>query len=129
MDDLFKEARDEAIKKALEKNVPENKALIESKLPENTLSVIKERIEEGETQWDLLSKMINGSLTEKFIEILLNMPDRDYARNYLKLLEHFKPKMTRIEGDELESPDMTINVQTVIINKNGEKEVIKIEDI
>ena len=103
-------------------------ALIEES---EVLPVIKERLQAGETQWDLLKRMIDGSLTERFIEVISAMPDRDFARNYLKLLEHFKPKVTRTEGAEIEKDDKDINIQMVFLNKNGETQVLdvnKIED-
>jgi hypothetical protein len=127
-DDIFEEARKESIKKAIENNIPMN-VEIQSDFKERNLPAIKERVEEGETQWDLLKKMVDGSFTERFITVMQDMPDRDFARNYLKLLEHFKAKVTRTESDGLEAPDMTINIQTVIVNEKGHKEVIQLEDI
>lgn len=127
-DDIFKQASIESAKKLIQKKNEEIKELTESQKE----SIIKRSVEilnEGETQWDLLKRMIDGSLTEKFIDIISNMPDRDFARNYLKLLEHFKPKITRQEGGQQEESDTTIYIQTVIVNEKGEKEIIDIEDI
>jgi hypothetical protein len=123
--DIFKEAMADSIKKQIENKVDDDK----KELPPGTLVEIKERLEDGETQWDLLKKMIDGSLTEKFIGILMNMPDRDFARNYLKLIEYSKPKLIRAEGAEIQQPDNTININLAVINNKGEREIISAEDI
>ena len=93
--DVFAEALSKAASAALQVNKP---VLDEHEV----LPQIKERLAAGETQWDLLKKMIDGSLTERFIEVISAMPDKDFARNYLKLLEHFKPKVTRTEIEQTE---------------------------
>lgn len=123
-EDIFKQARESAIAKQLEESIANKPALDKKEL----LPVVRERLEDGETQWDLLRKMIDGSLTERFIEVLGAMPDRDFARNYLKLLEHFKPKITRSEGGEQEIDDLTVNIQMVVVNEKGEKEIITVND-
>jgi len=128
-EDLFKEAKEYSINEELKNKMESRIASVPDKEKNELLTVIKERVEEGETQWDLLKKMIDGSLTERFIRVISEMPDKDFARNYIKLLEHFKPKITRVEEGDTETPDNIINIQTVIINAKGEKEIIKLEDI
>ena len=123
--ELFEEARQESIKAVIMKTEESETGLTEAQ-KETTLKIMKERIAEGETQWDLLKRMIDGSMTEKFIGIIDNMPDRDFVRNYLKLLEHFKPKLVRGEEDSTGREDTTINIQAVILNKAGEHEVIEL---
>lgn len=82
---------------------------------------------EGKTQWDLLKDMMDGELTEKFIAHLQALPPNDFIRNYLKLLEHFKPKLVRADEGSVEKPDTIIQIETVIINQNtGEQEIIDI---
>lgn len=123
-EDVFRESIDDAIKKQMAEST---KSLVLNN--PSLVAKIKERLEEGDTQWDLLRKMIDGSLTERFIEILMNMPDRDFARNYLKLLEHFKPKITRSEGGSESDNDLTVNIQMVVLNESGEKKVITVDEI
>lgn len=123
--ELFEEARQESIK-AVIMNTKEDETGMTADQKETTLTIIKERLEEGETQWDLLKKMIDGSLTEKFIGIIGDMPDRDFVRNYLKLLEHFKPKLIRGEDDNAVKEDTVIHIQAVILNQAGEHETIEL---
>jgi len=125
---VFEESIKNSMKEKMEAMLDEKSELPVVNNPK-VIAIIKERIEEGETQWDLLKKMVDGSLTERFINVISQMGDKDFARNYLKLLEHFKPKVTRMEGGELEQQDTTINIQTVIVNADGEKEVILIDEI
>lgn len=122
--DVFEEARKDSIKNLINKT-SEIKD-VESK--EKLITIIKERLETGETQWDLLKRMLDGSMTERFLLAMEKMSDREFVRNYLKLLEYSKPKVTRIEGGSGEVNDLTVNIQTMIINEKGEKEFIPINE-
>lgn len=128
--DPFEEARMNSIKSLIDKqssSVEEVGLTVKQK--DAIILRSKETLEDGETQWDLLKKMVEGSLTERFIQVLQGMPDRDFARNYLKLLEYYKPKITRTEGGTDEDKDITVNVQMVIMNEKGEQEVVTIEEL
>lgn len=92
------------------------------------LSEIEKRINDGESQWDVLSKMISGGFTERFMRAMNAMPDKDFVRNYLKVIEHFKPKLTRSEGVREDKPDTTINIQVLVLNEKGEKVIKKINN-
>lgn len=94
------------------------------------LAEIQRRLEKGETQWDKLKGLIENGLTERFIRVISEMPDKDFVRNYLKLLEHFKPKLVRASEGEVDKPDTIINIQTVIVNpETGEKEILDITNL
>ena len=124
-DNLFEEAQKKSMAKLLERQVA-----VTDELNKEKISIaIKERLEEGETQWDLMKKMLEGSLTEKFITIMHSMPDATFVRTYLKLLEYIKPKITRVEGSEAETNDVTVNIQTLIVNSKGEKEYVPINQL
>lgn len=125
MNDIFEQARKDSISKLINRE-----AEVKKDEQRQALAIaIKERLEEGETQWDLLKRMVEGSMTEKFIRIMMDMPDRDFVRNYLKLLEYVKPKMTRVEGGLEDDRDITVNIQTLIVNSKGEKEYVPINQI
>ena len=124
-DDLFEKARQESIKNLIKRE----EVIVSEEKKDEIKTAVSERLEEGETQWDLLKKMIDGSLTEKFIRIMLEMNDRDFVRSYLKLLEYAKPKMTRIEGGNGETNDLTVNIQTLVVNENGEKVYVPINEL
>lgn len=94
------------------------------------LAEIQRRLEKGETQWDKLKGLMENGLTERFIRVISEMPDKDFVRNYLKLLEHFKPKLVRASEGEVDKPDTIINIQTVIVNpETGEKEILDITNL
>lgn len=126
-DELFKQAREESIKAAIIIHDAETPSRI-AEMKEQTIATIKERLAEGETQWDLLKRMVDGSLTERFIEVIGEMPDRDFVRNYLKLLEHFKPKLVRGEDTSGEKQDTTINIVAVMLDKEGEQKTIELNE-
>ena len=91
---------------------------------------IQRRLEKGETQWDKLKGLIENGLTERFIRVIAEMPDKDFVRNYLKLLEHFKPKLVRASEGEVDKPDTIINIQTIVVNpETGEKEILDITNL
>lgn len=91
------------------------------------LNKIKERVEKGDSQWDVLSSMITGGFTERFMKAMVEMSDKDFVRNYIKIIEHFKPKLIRSEGGKSDLPDTTINIQTMVINEKGEKVIKTLE--
>lgn len=64
--------------------------------------------------WAELKKAIDKEHAERFNNILNSLPDREFARVYLKSLEFFKPKVIRQTGDKEIAKDTTINIQ---INK------------
>jgi hypothetical protein len=84
---------------------------------------VEKRVASGESSWDILSNMISGGFTKRFIEAMDTMPDKDFVRNYIKIIEHFKPKLIRSEGAKDDRPDNIINIQQMIINEKGEKEI------
>jgi hypothetical protein len=91
---------------------------------------IQRRLEKGETQWDKLKGLMENGLTERFMRVISEMPDKDFVRNYLKLLEHFKPKLVRASEGEVDKPDTIINIQTIIMNpETGEKEILDITNL
>ena len=72
MDELFEQARKDSIKKVIEQNININEMEVvdPSTFQNNVLAIIRERVEEGETQWDLLKRMVDGSFTERFIDVM-----------------------------------------------------------
>jgi hypothetical protein len=61
--------------------------------------------------WNQLKKAIDSEHAERFNNILNNLPDREFARVYLKSLEFFKPKVIRQSGDKQEIPDQRIQIE------------------
>jgi len=48
-------------------------------------------------QWEALGAKIVGEGAERFMSILDGLPDDDFTKNYLMILEYFKPKQQRTE--------------------------------
>ena len=61
--------------------------------------------------WKELKTAIDNEHAHRFNDILNNLPDREFARVYLKSLEFFKPKVIRQAGGQGEVVDQTINIQ------------------
>lgn len=128
-DNEKKELFEQAQKASMQKLVERQKEVVSTSQKDKVAIAVKERLEEGETQWDLMKKMLEGSLTEKFINIMHEMNDAQFVRTYLKLLEYVKPKITRVEGSGEAENDITVNIQTLIVNEKGEKEVIPMNQL
>ena len=61
--------------------------------------------------WGELREAIDNEHAERFNKILNELPDREFARVYLKSLEFFKPKVIRQAGDKKEEQNTVINIQ------------------
>lgn len=48
-------------------------------------------------EWEALGDAITGKGAERFMEILDSMDEADFTKNYLMILEYFKPKQQRSE--------------------------------
>jgi hypothetical protein len=48
-------------------------------------------------QWEALGELITGKLTDKVLKYLDSLPPGEMFDAYLKMLEYFKPKLTRAE--------------------------------
>jgi len=72
---------------------------------------------ERTVQWEALGTAISSVHTERFNAVLAQMDDETFARNYLMVLEYFKPKLARTE---IQAAVETKEVQTFSI---GGKEI------
>lgn len=50
-------------------------------------------------QWEALGESIMTTHAERFNQILDQADDEFFTRNYLQLIEYFKPKMSRQDGE------------------------------
>lgn len=48
-------------------------------------------------QWNMLSEAITTQHTDRFNRVLFELDDKDFLEAYLKVLEYFKPKLSRAE--------------------------------
>jgi hypothetical protein len=121
-------AMESSLNKLLAKSEEDKPAIVDNRAV--LLAEIKRRIEDGkDDQWAVLKNMIDTHFTERFILAMNDMSDKEFVRNYLKLIEHFKPKLIRADPGTTEVPDNVIHIETMIINERGEQEIIDITSL
>jgi len=132
--DLFKEGLIKSVaKKALSDQITNDKADNQPEennkvISEEDYEKIKSMADEGATDWDVLKNMIEGRYAKRFMKALDSMPDKDFVRNYLKVLEHFKPKLMREEGKG-QIEDSTINIITHVMDEKGNVKTIDMRQV
>lgn len=104
MDDIFQEAADIAISKTvtIKEMSVEERLITQTNLPQLDPVAAK--------TWEDLKKNMSGVHAERFNRVLQELPDREFMRVYIKAIEFFKPKITRIGGTPPVKKDTTINV-------------------
>lgn len=120
--DIFKKAAEDSLKQSLTKAEEDTVKEVEI-IAQEALALAQTT--EGD-KWDNLTGYINGDGAERLLVELKAMPSKDYVRNYLKLLEYFKPKLVRSDINPDEDIDRTINVQLIQQLPSGEKRVVTI---
>lgn len=115
-EDIFKQAAEESLSKIKKEKKIEIEKPIE--LSQKELAEIKTK-KTKDYHWEKLEKAITGELADKFLNIIKELPDRDFVRYYLKSLEYFKPKVVRQEKEEEKNKDLTINVNLVKMDEDG----------
>lgn len=60
--------------------------------------------------WEEIKESMKNDHADRFNEILKNLPDREYVRVYLKVLEFVEPKIVRQIADTSGQADKTINI-------------------
>ena len=124
--DIFKKAAQESITASLKVMQTAVDESIEVKEDEQTEIAIQ-HVGEGD-KWDNLAKYVNGDGADRLVKALIGMGDRDFVRNYLKLLEHFKPKLTRSDQSPDEEANRTITIELVQQLPDGEKRIITLNN-
>ncbi len=99
-DDIFQEAARQMIEKNPEYSI---------ELVQNKVSVSKAKKKES-INFKKLEKKVDNEYAQRFNDIMETLPDREFMRNYLKVIEYFKPKVTRGTGDDGPKVNQTINV-------------------
>lgn len=128
--DLFKEAKknnpnvSEMVKAAMsiQKQIVEQQP-IKATLEDKALTVI-----EAKSQWEQLKEDLDGKHLERFNKALAALPDREYVRVFLKMLEFTKPKLARVAAPGDGNQDNTININILSINDNKEYKYIDITE-
>ena len=121
-DDIFKQAAEASLK-----NMKATPLDVEEVDQPNQEELALEQTEKGD-KWDNLSEYMNGAGATRLLTELKAMPSKDYVRNYLKLLEHFKPKLVRSEISPGDEEDRVINVNMMQKLPDGEIRTITINN-
>lgn len=131
-DDIFKEAARQSLE-----GIPMSSAEIEKELKEaesglqsathmsDAMAMAMEHTIKGD-KWDNLAEYVSGDGAQRLLDELKVMNARDFVRNYLKLLEHFKPKLVRSDSSPNDDIDRTIQVELVQQLPDGEMRIINI---
>ena len=53
--------------------------------------------------WDLLGEEISNEWADKVRQEITGLKGKDFLDYYMKILEHFKPKLARIDGVQTEN--------------------------
>lgn len=85
-------------------------------------------LEDEEKDWNELRKAIDGRYAKKFMDLLDNLPDREFIRSYLKVLEYVKPKITRKEELPAGDIDNSITIQIVQLLPDGKQRIIELKE-
>jgi len=72
-------------------------------------------------QWEALGELITGRLTDKVTDYLNNLPPGEMFDAYLKMLEYFKPKLTRAEIKADVSTQITQSIEKAFEGLDDEK--------
>ena len=62
-------------------------------------------------QWEAIAEYLTDEGAEKAKKILMKMNDESFMRNYLQILEYFKPKQARIESEVSVVTPLTVNIK------------------
>jgi len=68
-------------------------------------------IVENKGAWNKLQERMEGDFSERFMKEMDALPAREFVRVYMKMLEYFKPKIVRVEKDEVEEEDNVIRIE------------------
>lgn len=118
-DDLFKEAAKEAAKQALNLNIEPKKEELTT-VEQKALDLTEQNTTSA---WARLKDKVNGAYADKAMDIIDTLPDREFIKVYLKLLEYVNPKITRKEIIGNNDNDNEIKV-LIVQNQNEPQEKV-----
>ena len=62
-------------------------------------------------KWDKIKEAMEGRFAERFINEMDGLSGREFIRVYGKMIEYFKPKIVRIEGDKEQREENVIRIE------------------
>lgn len=128
--DVFGEALKNSIKESIDNKSEETEEGVDISNDNSIVSMSQQAIALSKTiegdPWNDLSKYINGAGAQRMIAELHGMNSKDFSRNYLKLLEHFKPKLVRSDSSPEDDVDTDININLTQQLPDGEIRTISL---
>lgn len=122
-DDIFKQAAEHTAKAALNiKTASESEAEVETVEVKSIEEKALEATEQNTTSsWNKVKEAVNGRFADRLLKIMDDLPDREFVKVHLKLMEYVNPKITRKEiiGDN--NNDNEIKV-LIVQNQNEPQE-------
>jgi len=88
-------------------------------------SSVMEFISAGDKGWDDVSEYMETEGSERLLHELMTMKGAAFVKNYLKLLEFFRPKLIRSNNNPLDNLDT--NMTITIMQKSSDGEVKSLE--
>jgi hypothetical protein len=90
-------------------NVPAPAHLV---APPEVLEKATEIAEDNMTdKWEKVKEAMEGRFAERFINEMDGLSGREFIRVYGKMIEYFKPKIVRIEGDKEQREENVIRIE------------------
>jgi len=130
--DVFGEALKNSIEENINKKPEKPDGDVEVSNDKSIVSLSQDAIALSKTiegdPWNDLSKYINGAGAQRMIAELHVMSSRDFSRNYIKLLEHFKPKLVRSDSSPEDDIDTDININLTQQLPDGEIRTISLNN-
>jgi hypothetical protein len=94
-------------------------------IPEEVLEKAVEVTESNmENKWEKIREAMEGPFAERFLKEMDGLSGREFIRVYGKMIEYFKPKIIRVEGERKEEEENVIRIE--IHNSQPQQEVIDI---
>ena len=80
--------------------------------PPEVLEKATEIAEDNMTdKWDKVKEAMEGRFADRFIKEMDELSGREFIRVYGKMIEYFKPKIVRIEGDKEQREENVIRIE------------------
>lgn len=78
---------------------------LHSKIDQREITIYDHKNKRLKSKWGLLIEAVENVHSKRMNTILHTCDDVEFAKNFIKLLEYFKPKMQRVESvKELQAP-------------------------
>lgn len=74
-------------------------------------------------KWPELKEAMEGRFADRFMKEMDMLSGREFIRVYMKMIEYFKPKIVRIEGEKDKEDDNVIKIEIHHSNPQQEETI------